>query len=93
MQLTSDHATKLLMNLSGLGNSNVTTPNQSGPTLCASATTKAILLSTYIVTLNLPKFVVYVFSIVIVGDEGANPSSPPITSPGGHFVISKDRID
>ena len=41
---------------------------------------------------------VYVFSLsllptVIVGDEGANPSRPPIISPGGHFIISKDRID
>ena len=33
------------------------------------------------------------YQIVIVGDEGANPSPPPIISPGGHFIISKDRID
>ena len=32
------------------------------------------------------------YQIVIVG-EGANPSPPPIISPGGHFIISKDRID
>ena len=39
---------------------------------------------------------VYVFSlshqIVIVGDEGANPSPPPIISPGGNFINSKDII-
>lgn len=63
MQLTSEHATsllpftKLLMNLSRLGNSNVTTPSQSGPTLCASATTRLFFYQlSVIVSLNLPEF-------------------------------------